>query len=48
MMPTIKDLLDKKDKDKEIIKEKDDPKTNASLQSTACSILGASLPREGV
>lgn len=48
MMPTIKDLLDKKDKDKENIKEKDDPKTNASLQSTACSILGASLPREGV
>ena len=46
MMPTIKDLLDKKDK--ENIKEKDDPKTNASLQSTACSILGASLPREGV
>ena len=47
MMPTIKDLLDQ-DKDKETIKEKDDPKTNASLQSTACSILGASLPREGV
>lgn len=47
MMPTIKDLLEK-DKDKEINKEKDDPKTNASLQSTACSILGASLPREGV
>lgn len=47
MMPTIKDLLDK-EKDKDINKEKDDPKTNASLQSTACSILGASLPREGV
>ena len=47
MMPTIKDLLEK-DKDKENIKEKDDPKTNASLQSTACSILGASLTREGV
>ena len=47
MMPTIKDLLEK-DKDKEIIKEKDDTKTNGSLQSTACSILGASLPREGV
>ena len=47
MMPTIKDLLDK-EKDKDVNKEKDDPKTNASLQSTACSILGASLPREGV